>query len=86
MNDFLVLGQLPGTNFQITFYDWLMLAGLTALVGQLAYRRGLKLNSAQVLGRPLSATKQYFGRTPLVGQLSHAAHDSFQSLVDHLID
>jgi hypothetical protein len=38
MYSFLVLGQIPGTNIQISFEIWLLSLGLL-LLGSLAYRR-----------------------------------------------
>lgn len=84
MNDLLILGQVPGTNIQITFLDWLLLCAVIYLIYRLYSRSRLKVANDQ-LNRLVTPLAERFSHSPSVALVRQAAHDSFQSLLDHLI-
>jgi len=85
MYDLLVLGTLPGTNLQITFNDVLLFIGLTSLIYIYALRIGLTITAGQNFSQRLNSRVQGFVRKPKAYQLTQAASDRFQSVVDRLI-
>ncbi|MGC1177130.1 MAG: hypothetical protein WA843_03605 [Candidatus Saccharimonadales bacterium] len=60
MNSFLVLGQVPGTNIQISFQAWLTILGMLLIVAakfRPHAQRALRQNQADSLRQPLHASQ-----------------------------
>lgn len=57
LNQLLVLGQIPGTSFQLTFYDYLGLVGVIFCLGLLYWRRFIRLPN---LRRQIYYLRLYF--------------------------
>lgn len=66
MNSFLVLGQIPGTNFQISFQMWMNIAGvIIALI--VAYRLGIRPHRMKAL----KTLYEHVSRSPLHASQLH---------------
>lgn len=63
MYDLLVLGLIPGTNLQISFYAWIVLLIIVITIGFFLHKHIMTIieqNSASEIRTPLHASQLHF--------------------------